>query len=252
MTIKNEPFFGWIDIKLSEADFSFITEGASYDTVEVRRTGGGGSWGNIGFAEIPVAEGFTSLKLRDLYAVSGRTYTYKFKLVDSSTSTAVSWELTASPIECEFDGLWIGNETAQYQAVMNVKITAQREYAVSYVMLYYSRYPHAIQSGTLDYIKGSAEGLFLRTENEEQVADGCTFTIDGATAYKDALAAFLTNGEPKVLKTRDGRIWYVMIDSPVNMASDDFIGDGIVSFNWTQIDSSPYEQTPGAGIVVVA
>lgn len=247
MTIKNDPFFGWIEITLSSADFTLTPEGATYDAMQIKRTGGRGSWGTTVEATVEATVGFTSLTIRDVYPVSGYTYTYKFKLVNGTAAAPASLELTADPIMCSYDGLWIGNESYQYRAIMNIKVTPQREYAVNYVMPYYSQFPHVIQSGSLNYVKGSAEGLFLQTEND----DGCTFTLQDAIHYKDGLATFLTNGEPKVLKTWDGRAWYVMIDSPVNMASDDFVGDGLVSFNWTQIATHPYSQNPASGIIKI-
>lgn len=255
MNVTNQPQKGYLEITITEADFASVGD---YDQIKLSRA-------VVGATIAETSASMIDLGVFDIADISSFT----LKLGDMGAEPQVEYEYTAAPMSdgaqvgagkkatgtCTIDGVLLyavevtddteegeDGEVENYSTNLNVTLDLQRKYSISYVQPYYSTYPHAIKAGNLNYTVGSLEALWLpRSE------DGCTYSAENSQAYKRKIIDFLTNGEPKVLKTHDGYTMCIMVDDTIELPVDAALGDGMLKFNFTEISEVPVGD--GAGII---
>lgn len=229
VSIENNPYRGGIEIT-STAQTSTLGD---VDAIKIykRQVGGGLTWEEAQSIEVSSLDDL-NFSLFDLATKSGKTYNYS---IDVMSGTTIIETGLIEGIKCEFDGLFIGNENAQYFAGMNATCNANRKTQVEYVTTLSSKYPYAISNANTNYATGNASGLFLKLRDDKKA-----FLPDVDHTYSDKVVDFLTDGTYKVLKTSDGQAWYVSIGDTVEVPFHDrFIGMNSISFTWTEIGDLP-------------
>lgn len=111
-------------------------------------------------------------------------------------------------------------------------LNTTRNIAKTYHTILHRRYPVPVTSATVNYDSGSCEADWVPFDCET-----CEFKWDDATRtpYEKKFMDFLTNYNPKILKSFDGRMWLVDVDpSPSNNMGDTYYMRNI-GFNWTEI-----------------
>lgn len=172
----------------------------------------------------------------DFTAMPGVQYKYRVHYhfyLDGEVNTISKW--ANDWVEVKYRGVLLLDETGGYSVLISPNYTLKKTYNVSYVKPYYSKYPHAIQNGNMNYYSGTFTGVY--NPIDEQCRLIRQKIIDGKN-YELQVMEFLANGRPKILKTYDGNIWYVMIDSQITKEKN---GANLmqISFNWTQIGEVP-------------
>ena len=234
MELQNLPLLSYLSIHVTNTDFT-STSGAT--ALRIRRRIHGQQTYTV-LTDVTLADAASfDLTLADYYAKAGCTYDYSITPVTASTELV---GITGTVV-VSFASMFIGNLTEHYITNLNVTVKSKITYAVSYVQPYYSKYPHAVHSGNANHTTGSVDAIFLPKNGQGE------YTTVGSREYKDTIIAFLTDGVPKVLKTEDGRAWYVMIDADITPNSEGYPHDESLSFNWTEIG-----EIPGNGIVVMS
>ena len=174
--------------------------------------------------------------ITDFTALPGLTYNYKIYYrfrIDGSRKTA---SLRGKyPVKVKYRGILIIDETGGYSVLVSPSYTVKKTYNVSYVKPYYSKYPHAIQNGNMNYYSGTFTGIFNPIDEQCRLVQDRI--IDGVN-YELQVMEFLANGNPKILKTYDGNLWYVMIDSEITKEKN-AANLMQISFNWTEIGEVP-------------
>ena len=173
---------------------------------------------------------------------------FSFNLLDYGTKSKHSYDYGLFPsklsieedgiigeVNCDFDSLFIGTATIQHVAILNVKCVSKRSSNSVVTTPLYSKYPRHIQIGSANYSTGSASGIFTPYEND------CKPIFTHIRQYKDALLDFLCNGTPKILKTPDGRAWYVAIGPNPGEDDSDISDAAGISFEWTEIGELPID-----------
>lgn len=175
--------------------------------------------------------------LLDMYVRAGESYSYKLRYTLSNESDGeishIDIETGTYEIEVAFDGIFLGNANAQYVCITNQQLSHQKNTPVAYIQTYYSKYPKSIYNGSNDYETGSAQGIFTPFN-----AAGEPIYEDNAK-YRRDMKAFLANGKPKVLKTVEGNMWMVQIDSGFSEEYQGYLDGTDVKFNWTEIADTP-------------
>lgn len=235
MIITNKPRLCAVEIECSQTDFSQNDVSAITGVRIKRREANEVTATLIGEVQV-VNVNDLHFVAYDITARSHRHYEYFCIPVLGSTEGVGSVE----EVDCEFSALFVGNLSKQYVAALNTKFSNKRQYGMTYAQTYYSRYPHAVRNGSMNYSSGSVSGLFLdKTPNGE-------FTIQNAQEYKEGVIDFLSDGNWKLVKTGEGHLWYVQVDGELQEDYSEFAGASTITFNWTEIGKVTDE-----GIVVV-
>lgn len=243
MIIENRPQEGYIYMEIEAKDFENLPNPA-FQGIRIKRRVNDSGDTAITLKEFEIEDSTDfSFSIYDLLGKSGTTYTYYILPLIGTGDSATEGLGLVEEITAKLNGVFITDGDEWYYSDLNAKVEFERSYSVSYVTPYYSKYPHAIQTGYGNYNHGSCSALWLPKDNTNH------YTKEGCDDYKEAFIDFLTNGEKKVLKDRQGHIWCISIDEDITGYADDYIADGEVSFNWTEIGEVPYEDM---GIVVVA
>lgn len=198
-----------------------------------RRESGTTTWSTIGIFELKGNTSFSHSVL-DVTSVSQKKYDYMLQVMemDGAEASEIQYEIIYG-IECDFGGLLISDGTEHYVAHLDCKTETTRNNSVQYIQTIANKYPHVVYGSKYNYTTGSSEGLFA------PLNDSCEFEFEYTHDYSNKVLDFLTNQKPKVLKTHDGQIWLVSIDSNPQEVYSEFAGDQVIKFNWTEIGDKP-------------
>lgn len=225
--IKNDQYNGYITLNIRP-----LSETINADMLVVmKKEFGSSSWRNVYEKEIEVASDL-NLDLADMLTISNKKYTYS---IDLKNGNAIVESQTFSEVKCEFKGLFVGNNDKQFVAGLDATTEAKLNTQVEYVTTLKGRIPYRVSNAETCYWTGSSSGLFL-----ELTLDKTKFLPDSNHAYSTQVVDFLMDGTDKLLKTQDGQIWYVSIDSTASVPfNDHYIGMNRIDFSWTEIGDLP-------------
>lgn len=232
ITIVSNPYKGLVEIS------STVQQGASesieYVLIYRRLHGTLDDYVRV-YQKVITSTSQLTFEDTDITVRAGDTYDYYIELTDGITAGYTVIEFgTISSVECWFDGLFIGDYDTQYLAPLNCNTSTTRNTQASYVTTLAGRTPYRVSNANLNYTTGQSSALFVPLDEYHQPVKLTT------KEYTEQVVDFLTNGENKILKTSDGRVWCVSIDPDVSISFDDYyIGSSTISFNWTEIDDVP-------------
>ena len=228
VTVENNQYRGGIEIN-SVANTENIGDVTS---VKIwRKTEGETSWNELHTIEVSSVDDL-NFGLFDILSVSGKKYSYGIDVMADNTIVESG---LFDDIECDFQGLFIGNFDRQYVAGTNFKVDTTRNTSVEYVVTLSGRTPHSVSNANTNYSSGSASGLFLKLSDDKK-----KFVPDYDHSYSNEVLDFLTDYSYKILKTHDGQIWYVSIDAnPSSPFNEHYTGMNQVQFNWTEVGDLP-------------
>ena len=129
----------------------------------------------------------------------------------------------------EFDGIFIVEKEQGFNTILEVDIQAQKNRPSALVNTIERKYPFVVSNGKNNYYSGSTSGVFIEFDY-----DACQFKVKEGWQYREQFMEFLQNGNPKILKHDDGRMWLVtIVDNPSESASE-HPDKVITSFNWAE------------------
>ena len=232
ISITNNAYKGYIEI--SSTKQQNVSNNIHYMFISRRIHGFGGDYTRI-YEKVITSTSQLTFEDLDITAKSGVVYDYYIELTDGNTAGYNVIEFgTIYNVESWFDGLFIGDYETQYFAPLNCKTETTRNTQSNYVTTLSGRTPYKISNTSLNYTTGQTSALFMPLDQYNQPIKQVS------KEYAEAVVDYLTDGKEKILKTSDGRVWYVTIDPEVNIAFDDnYIGAGDISFNWTEINDVP-------------
>lgn len=203
----NTIFAGSYDenIHLSNVDFTLST--VSQLAVK-KREKNTFPWTTIFVQDIHKTEDFTIAGI-DIFNAGNTAYQYA--LIPMLNGNEGNYHITEAV--SDFDGLFLLEKDKMYGTILDITCdTARNHHGIRQESLY-SRYPKAIYNSCANYETGTVQGYFCKYD----VNKG-TFYPEDSVRYRKEFVDFLTNGNPKILKLSDGRIWLVNIDE--NTISD--------------------------------
>ena len=143
----------------------------------------------------------------------------------------VEMNYTIGTVYSDFDGIIICDSNESYQTVADESIqTVTRRNPASIIEPLDSVYPYVIHNGNTNYDTGTVQGLFVEIDWDKKV-----FKTKSSFMLRDTVMRFLTNGQPKILKSFDGRIWMVDITSDPTATVQNHPDQVSISFNFTEI-----------------
>jgi hypothetical protein len=199
-------FYALFQNNLFAGNVSFTADTVSAMRIK-RRKSSEYKW--ITLFEIPISTNADfSFERFDRY-VRGKT-DYEYSLVPVINS--VEGNLSSNSIKSEFEGFYFIDKDTIIRALLNTKLSTQRNQNSTTISTLGRKYPYQIVNGDNNYVSGSLECTFI------DLID-CEFDVDNGWSFRDVVDDFLTNGKPKILKNDEGKIWIVAI---VDAISQDF------------------------------
>ena len=191
-----------------------------------RRIQGTFKWYTIASYPIETEEDFIFSGI-DKFNQSKVTYEYALVPYDNDNNPGVYGVET---VDSEFNDIFIvGNESTYKTFHCSGNVDTTRNISGNYNVPLNSRYPVFFHSGLMNYDSGSIDGKFYEMD------DYCQIVEDEGYFYKKGLMDFITDGNPKVLKHSDGRIWLMqVIPNPTDSADVTYEYRNIV-FNWIEV-----------------
>ena len=163
------------------------------------------------------------------YFARGRETQYEYALVPVlSNGTELPYIKTT--VNSVFYGAVITDGTTTYQILLDPEITeTDRNRKSSVVTTLNKKYPFVFFGGESNYTSGSFSGTAIRYLGNDQ------FDPAHSHWYREELIDWLTNGEPKILKIEDGRIWMVVVNGNVKASNSEHPDKVSLSFDFTEI-----------------
>ena len=190
-----------------------------------KQVSGSNNWVNIMQKPITSINDFNFIEF-DKYVRSGVSYDYALVPVLNNTEGS----LNIQSITPEFEGIFIVEKDITYHAVANIRMTSAKNRPSAIVNTIDSPYPFVVTNGENNYYTGSTAAMFVRTDK-----DMYDWQFYDSWQYREDLMDFLCNGEPKVLKHFDGRMYLIsVVDNP---SQDESVSNfyPTTTFNWVQI-----------------
>ena len=174
----------------------------------------------------------TQLDELDKYARSGVKYDYVlvplFKNGEQGVLTSIA------SITPDFEGIFIIEKDMLYHGLINVKMSTNKNRPVTVINTIDRLYPYVVTNGRNNYYTGSTSAVFMDTKEDDMYG----WKFYDSREYRENFMEFLCNGNPKVLKHFDGRMFLIsVVDNP---AQDESVNNyyPITTFNWVEIGNA--------------
>ena len=195
-----------------------------------RRESGGDDSSWITIAKYDIVDGDTVNQATiDFLNASKTMYDYAFVPIRNGSEG----EYIMNTVLSEFDGICVMERGSYWWSpITDAKVDTTRNIEKSFNTMLNNRYPISVTRAITNYDSGSATGMFVPYDEDE-----CRFINDAESRipYQKKFMDFLTNYQPKIFKTLDGRIWLVdVVPSPEDRASN-YYDERYVTFSWHEI-----------------
>ena len=211
--------------KTMAGNIDWLAENVSAVVVK-RRVKGTFKWYTVASHPIETEEDFIFDGI-DKFAKSNVTYEYALVPYDNDNNPGV---YGVRDIDSSFTEIFIMDKEHTYGTFHTTgNIDTTRNIPGNSNVPLNSRYPVFFHSGEMNYDSGSVDGKFYHMD------EACQIVEDTGYFYKKGLMDFLTDGNPKILKHPDGRIWMVQVTpSPTDSGDVTYKFRNIV-FNWEEV-----------------
>lgn len=115
----------------------------------------------------------------------------------------------------------------------------------SNVELLNQKYPIFVRNSQANYDTGDCTGSFIKLEDSDgECSTEMTETANDYTRimYQKEVMDFIANGEPKILKLPDGRMWITQITPNPTDTADTQYNNRNISFSWVEIGDADSEE----------
>lgn len=136
------------------------------------------------------------------------------------------------------DMFLISNDTVYGTTITDGFCDTTRNIPSSNVELLNQKYPIFVRNSQANYDTGDCTGGFIRlTDNDGQCSTEMVETENDyyRTMYQKEVMDFISNGEPKILKLPDGRMWLVQVTPNPTDTADTAYNNRNISFSWVEI-----------------
>lgn len=137
-------------------------------------------------------------------------------------------------IKSHFEGAVICDKNISYHILLEPAVdstTRNREGTI--VVTMNNKYPFVFYGSNANYYSGEFSGVAIDYDVEGNLEN--FWKPDNSVDYRDKMVDWLTNGEPKILKMHDGRIWMININGNVTLDSGEHFKKVRVGFEFVEI-----------------
>lgn len=138
----------------------------------------------------------------DKYAQNGVEYEYAIVPVTNGAEGNYS----INSIKSNFEGIYLVEKDSAFSTIYNLVTNTSKYKPSAIINTLDGKYPFVISNSSNNYYSGNVSGVFMqRGEKPDEV-----YGKEG-WRYRKQFEDFLMNGNPKILKHEDGRMWMIMI-----------------------------------------
>lgn len=187
-----------------------------------KRYAGDFQWKAIYEKPINVQEDFYT-EFYDYYSPSNVNVEYAYVVVIGGVETFLAYTSTTSI----FNSYFIVDANAAYPMIIDAKneVTYNRESAT--VVSPGRKYPYVIHNGIAKYYSGSMTATFIDMSN-------CKIDVENGWKYRNQIDEYLTDGNPKILKSFEGDIYMVNITGSLPRSYNDHYQYVTHKFDWVE------------------
>lgn len=182
------------------------------------------NWLTLFDVEIDDADDFKFEKF-DKYARSQTWYEYALVPIVGG----IEGNFSVNEVYSEFDGMFITEKDLTYGTRLETSLTnIKKVNTYTVVDTVYGQYPYTIRNGNNRYYSGTASGFFTEDLCEKE-------EIVNTWKFREKVEDFLTNGQAKILKYYDGRMWLIIPSMDIieeDKGHNDFVA---TSFDWVEV-----------------
>ncbi|WP_206459470.1 hypothetical protein [Anaerovorax sp. IOR16] len=190
-----------------------------------RRKKGEFKWITLFEKEIKKVEDFNTFFYDD-YARSGVEYEYGYVPVING----IEGDIIFYSILSEFDEVFIIEKDKKFKTELNMSFSCIKVNTSSTFKLMNKKYPVVLSKGDGGFYKGTMSATFVEKDESK-----CIYKFDSEWEYRSGFVEFALNGEPKILKHYDGRMWMIMIVDDISENESNHWQGIITTFNWNEI-----------------
>lgn len=165
----------------------------------------------------------------DRYARSNQEYEYALVPVLGDAEG----NLNTNSITSSFEGIYLMEKELGYGSRLEVTTTVQKNRPSAVVNTLGRKMPYVVTNGLNNYYSGQVSTIFV-----DQDAQTCDLDIEHGWIYRDSILDFLCDGNPKILKHEDGRMWMVQITGTPSESESPHPDFPTTSFEWVEIGSA--------------
>lgn len=176
-----------------------------------KRYAGDFQWKAIYEKSINVQEDFYT-EFYDYYSPSNVNVEYAYVVVIGGVETFLAYTSTTSI----FNSYFIVDSNAAYPMIIDAKneVTYNRESAT--VVSPGRKFPYVIHNGIAKYYSGSMTATFIDMSN-------CNIDVENGWKYRNQIDEYLTDGNPKILKSFEGDIYMInIVGAPTRTYNDHY------------------------------
>lgn len=177
--------------------------------------------------EIPITD-YEDFAFERLDKYNRHGVEYEYALVPSLAGIEGSYNINT--IVSEMYGMFIVERDQTFNTILEYQANRQRNIANSIVETIDSKYPYIVNHSKQNYDSGSASGVFIELDY-----DNCELKIKEGYNYRDNLMEFLGNGNAKILKLDDGRMFMVSIINQPTESQESTTEKFTTAFDWAEI-----------------
>lgn len=161
---------------------------------------------------------------------------YEYMVVSMFNGEELESNKIDESIHCYTDGIAISEKDKTYYTQLEAKISGvTQNQSTTIIEPINGKYPFSFKRGGLNYITGSAQGLFAPSNNYCDYIFNNEDNKNIVWKYREEFREWLCNGKPKILKYYDGRTYLVSINDKPQDDDSEHNDKNITSFSFTQI-----------------
>lgn len=149
-------------------------------------------------------------------------------------------------VKSEFTNmLLISNDTVYGTSITDGFCDTTRNIPSSNVELLNQKYPIYVRNSQANYDTGECKGNFIKlVDDNGQCSDEMADTENDykRIMYQKEVMDFICDGQPKILKMPDGRMWIVQITPNPTDQADTAYNNRYISFQWVEIADPDSEE----------
>lgn len=216
-------FFALFQGDLFGGNVNFTSDTVSAMRIK-RRKKGTYKWDTL--FEIPIEknEDFAFERF-DRYARGNTEYEYSLVPVINN----VEGNLNTNSVKSEFDGFYFIEKDVVFRAFVNLQLSHQRNQMGNTISTLGSKYPFYITNGANSYDSGQLTATFFDIGLDNEI------TEENAWQFRQAVDDFLSNGNPKILKNDEGKMWMIAIVDNIPQDFSQHWNMPIHTITWTEI-----------------
>lgn len=220
------------DGDLEGGNVGFSTKNTDVMVIKTRETGSL-DWKTI--YTIPVSKD-TDFQVNVSYPFSRNGSDNEYMLL--SMINGIENSYVTARAKTEFSGFYVADKEHVYGTMYNVEMTdTTRNRNTTVIELLNNTYPTVFSNSQCNYATGTTSGSFIRFD-----PDADTLDLSEGIRYRKEFMDWLCNGNAKILKLEDGRIYLIKI---TGKPTDTNLGDNDlrnITFDWAEIGSVDSER----------